>query len=141
MTHFVRPENLGALKNFGFRAAVGTSVADPLFSEDSEQPVVPAACTDDVSPPAGVAENPVRIGIFELLKFPFGIARAVFCIVKLRAYVSILRLKIRVLAFAFRQLGLQEGKVLAQDRRRAMFGDQALQRVEKLFEVHGPFLS
>lgn len=96
-----------------------------------------SACAVDVCAATGLAGMPHVLTRLERLQLVFRFPRASFCIERARLHLFFLLLKIRVLGLVVRKLGLQEFKVLAKYRRRAMLGYQAIQRVEKLAkDVH-----
>ena len=127
-------------QNSRFPAAVCTAKERFLVAELAEDGVRPAAGAGDAQRPTMVAAQPrVLSGLQRvelLLKFP----RAGLCVEQVRLRLCVLRLKVAVLGFLFRQLGLDEPKVLAKDRRTAVLGDQALDRTEKRIQKHGALL-
>lgn len=114
-----------------FRAAIAAAKKRFLASEVSEDGVRPAAGALDVHRAAGVATQARVLTLRERVQLCFQFPRAGLCLEKVGLYLLVLRLKLAVLGFVFRQLRLDEPKVLAQYRRTAMLGYQSLQRTEQ----------
>jgi len=127
-------------QNSRLSAAVRAPEEGLLAPEVSEDGVRAASASSDprrsavVATQSGVLSALQRVEL--LLKFP----RAGLCLEKVRLRLVVLRLKVAVLGFLFRQLSLDEPKVLAKDRRTAVFGDQALELTEKRIQDHGALL-
>ena len=105
----------------------------PLFDSDGvEHGVGAASGAPDIGAAAGVATDPGRLSCLQLFKCALCFPRPVFCIAKLRFKAFIFSLKLGLAGFVLRQLGLDQGNVLAKNRRTAVLGYQALQRIEQV---------
>lgn len=132
---------MSAHENSRLPATVRAAEERLLVAEPAEDGVRPAPGAGEPKRSAVVATQPGVLTPLQrvelLLKFP----RAGLCLAQIRLRLRVLRLKVAVLGFLFRQLGLDEPKVLAKDRRTAVLGDQSLQRCEKRIQDHGVLAS
>lgn len=122
--------------------AVFTGEEPLLVAKYAEGGIEPAAGALHPGATAGVAAVAAVVPLRERMKLLLKFSYAVFVLKKLRFHLLVLRLKIGVAGFLVECFGFNQRQLFSQDRRRAVFIDESLKRLEKLAkDSHGQFLS
>jgi len=113
-------------------AAIGAGEADEFRAEVAKDWVWAAAGSAQLIAAARIARRPRVLSVAQRLQLLFKFPRATFRLEKARLKLACFRLRLVVRALQFGCFGAQQREVLSQDCRRAVFGYQEFERLEKI---------